>query len=231
MASTIRIICTVTLALLASACPGSSDDDSDGGSHDESSHHHDVDAGTADGGSPGAQPREPVSIWKDGVPDAGSYCYVIVEAECDGPEDCAEGQSCCGIINGGSLAYESLGCQDTCDSANGGTRLCHPDPEFVATDGGVPAPGCATQGHICRRSIVLPAYMTICAAPLDLAPTELVGTSVAEGEVRCGSDDVCGVGERCCMLGGWDATTRAQVQREGKCVAGDQPCACEETSP
>jgi hypothetical protein len=50
----------------------------------------------------------------------------VMEAFCDGPEDCEQGQVCCGTLVGGSR-YERFACAASCDF--GGTQriACHED--------------------------------------------------------------------------------------------------------
>lgn len=71
----------------------------------------------------------------------GPDCLATV-AECDGPEDCDDGQVCCGTFSG--EGYSRIKCQASCDEDDQ-RELCHPN-----------GPACSTQGAICERSPSLP---------------------------------------------------------------------------
>jgi hypothetical protein len=187
----------------------------------------------ASGGSGGAAgslpeaaatgPRVPLSVYDAALPSTGDYCSFLVAAECDGNEDCENGQTCCGILNGGALRYDSIKCQDTCEAPVGGTRICHPgDPCPMPGDAGVPE----ASAPLCRRSTVLPAYLAICGTPNALIPSDFVGKPKAPHQINCGSDLVCGSGEKCCVLGNWDAVTQATSTRTGYCSPAGERCDC-----
>lgn len=165
-----------------------------------------------DAAAPHERP-EPRSVI-DGLPTQGQYCAVVIDARCDADEDCPEAQVCCGTLSGAGFHYEALGCAETCDGASGGYRVCH-QGEL-----------CDDEALVCRRSSILPAYFAICAAPSDLVPTTFEGTSTAAGEIRCGAELVCGAGEKCCVLTGYDATTGARFDRPGYCAPLGEECSC-----
>lgn len=178
------------------------------------------DSGTSTGA---LAPREPRSVFDAGVPSTGTYCAFLVAAECDGNEDCGPGQTCCGMLDGGALRYNSIKCQDTCDSAAGGIPLCHAG-EPCATPGGTAAPD--GSGNVCRRSLVLPPYLAVCQAPNPLLPNDLVGKPAAAHAVNCGASLTCGEGTKCCVLGSWDAATKATSIRTGYCAPLTDECDC-----
>src|SRR5262245_11538452 len=62
---------------------------------------------------------EPRSVIDD-LPTEGQYCAVVIDARCDGDEDCPDAQVCCGKLSGAGFHYEALGCAETCDGASGG---------------------------------------------------------------------------------------------------------------
>ena len=163
-----------------------------------------------------AAPRErpePRSVIDLG-PTEGQYCAVVIDARCDGDEDCPDAQVCCGTLSGAGFHYEALGCAETCDGASGGYRICHQNEL------------CEDEALVCRRSSILPAYFAICAAASDLVPTTFEGTSTAAGEVRCGAELVCGSGQKCCVLTGFDAASGARFDRPGYCAPADAECSC-----
>ena len=164
-------------------------------------------------GAAGPREREPRSVI-DGLPTDGQYCAVVIDAQCDGDEDCPDGQVCCGTLSGAGFHYEALGCSETCDGASGGYRICH-QGEL-----------CDDQAFVCRRSSILPAYFAICAAPSTLVPTTFDGTNTAAGEIRCGSDLVCGAGQKCCVLNGYDARAGTRFDRPGYCAPLGEECQC-----
>jgi hypothetical protein len=49
-----------------------------------------------------------------------------MEAFCDGPEDCADGEVCCGTLVGGSR-YDRFVCAASCDYAGTQRIACHQD--------------------------------------------------------------------------------------------------------
>lgn len=55
----------------------------------------------------------------------------VMEAQCDGPEDCPEGQVCCGTLGGfgGGAGYERFECATSCDYAGTQRIACHQDME------------------------------------------------------------------------------------------------------
>lgn len=168
--------------------------------------------------------RKPLSEFDSGAPAQGEYCSALVAAECDGNEDCPSGQTCCGTLNGSGGGYDSIKCQDTCDSSAGGIELCHPGDACP-----MPADAAAPDGsaNVCRRSLYLPAYLAICNPPSSLLPTEFVGKPKAAHEINCGPNLTCGAGTKCCVLGNWDAMTKAISPRDGYCAPLDETCDCD----
>jgi len=173
----------------------------------------------------GAVPvRTPTSTFDAGVSAEGSYCSLLVAAECDGNEDCPGGQVCCGTLDGGAgLRYSSIKCQESCEAPAGGRQICHPgDPCPVPGDGGLPEASTPS----CRRSLILPPYLAVCTTPNPLLPNELVGQPAAPNTVNCGETLTCGAGMKCCVLGSWDAATRATTLRAGYCAPVAEDCDC-----
>jgi hypothetical protein len=183
-----------------------------------------TDGGTALSlGDGAAGPRIPESIFEAGVPISGDYCAFLVAAECDGNEDCGPGQTCCGILDGGALRYNSIKCQDTCDAAAGGFQLCHKgDACPGAGDAGTADAAVPT----CHRSLVLPPYLAICSVPNPLLPNDLSGPPAAAHEINCGDTLTCGAGTKCCVLGNWDSQTQQTSMRTGYCAPADAECDC-----
>jgi hypothetical protein len=157
--------------------------------------------------------RVPISVFEADLPQQGQFCSLLTAVECDGSEDCPEGQICCGTLEG-ALAYESIRCQDRCDLADGGRILCHenepcPDPE-----------------QVCMRSIVLPSYLGICGTPSAFTPSGFDSASTAPGEINCGAGVVCPQGMVCCSLTSWDAESQGASFIDGRCVADPEECSC-----
>ena len=86
-------------------------------------------------------------------------------ARCDGPEDCADGQVCCGTLSnsgflGGSAgAYDSFECTTQCDSVGSNSRqreACHEDEDTCPS------------GTICANSQIL-TNVQICIEPSTIS--------------------------------------------------------------
>jgi len=63
----------------------------------------------------------------------------VMEATCDGPEDCANGEVCCGTLNGLGGGYDSFRCAATCVFNQPQREACHEDaatcpPALVCSD-------------------------------------------------------------------------------------------------
>jgi hypothetical protein len=63
--------------------------------------------------------------------DAACDCELdgctVMEAYCDGPEDCAAGEVCCGTLASDSSGYESFACATQCQSTGNQRAACHVD--------------------------------------------------------------------------------------------------------
>lgn len=182
-----------------------------------------IDAGLQSRASDDSGQRAPRSSFESGAPSTGQYCSALVAAECDGNEDCQAGQTCCGTLNGSGGGYDSIRCQDTCDSSAGGIEVCHPgDSCPLPSDAAVPD----GSAPVCRRSLYLPAYLAICNPPSSLLPSDFVGKPKAPHAVNCGPDLVCTAGTKCCVLGNWDAETKTITPRNGYCAPAADTCDC-----
>ena len=49
----------------------------------------------------------------------------VMEASCDGPEDCAMGQVCCGTLNSSGAGYDVFECATQCDNQGMQREACH----------------------------------------------------------------------------------------------------------
>jgi hypothetical protein len=78
----------------------------------------------------------------------GFGCNAL-EAFCDGPEDCPEGQVCCGLFTG--TRYTRFECQSSCVAQDGQFEICHEG-----------ATQCSQAGTTCSRSQVLPSWYQRC---------------------------------------------------------------------
>jgi hypothetical protein len=114
-----------------------------------------IDASTppsTDAGASSSLPGGTVSCYREGAPDAfctlpTRCCFTNYSAqhngsctssscawgtiECDGPEDCAEGQRCCSraILDsyGTTVGYRMACSSNACGASPLGEELCHPD--------------------------------------------------------------------------------------------------------
>jgi hypothetical protein len=61
--------------------------------------------------------------------DAACDCELngctVMEAYCDGPEDCAAGEVCCGTLATDSSGYDSFACATQCQSSGNQRAACH----------------------------------------------------------------------------------------------------------
>lgn len=189
-------------------------------------------SGTADAavrattGDGAAAARTPESVFDSGVVAEGDYCSFLVAAECDGNEDCPTGQTCCGMRDGGALRYNSIKCQEKCDSAAGGTQLCHAgEPCPGEEDSGTPDADAASLPS-CHRSLILPSYLAVCGVPNPLLPNTLIERPAEAHAVNCGESVTCSEGTKCCVLGNWKAETQATTIRSGYCAPMAEECDC-----
>jgi hypothetical protein len=165
--------------------------------------------------------------------DPAETCNRIIEAHCDGPEDCSGGQQCCGEFSGGG--YASFTCQDNCVelTAEGDvwSEICHPgqscDPPLPPPDGGMPPtmntlPDGGIAPYECRMNTTyLPGFWFRCRDTGEEPPSE--AGSTAANEINCG-DGVCGAGEKCCYSLEPSAEITGGVAH---CVQADEPCTCQ----
>jgi len=78
-----------------------------------------------------------------------------LEVQCDGPEDCADGQVCCGTLSGGGAGYDIFVCATTCDGQGQQRVACHEqDPQ-------------CTGGDICANSQLL-TNVQVCIDPATI---------------------------------------------------------------
>ncbi len=136
------------------------------------------------------------------VTPPGSACTLTFEAPCDGPEDCATGEVCCGRFTGS--VYDQFECSSDCDTS--GTsffEMCHSDAD------------CTNPLNMCGATTAagaLPDYLFRCFSSIDGPPTTTAGPGV-----ECGGT-VCATGEVCCVTD----------PQPPECVAAGA-CACDET--
>lgn len=151
---------------------------------------------------------------QDCVFQPNNDCTAIIDVVCDGPEDCASGQQCCGRYSGGS--YDRFTCATSCDEAAAAdgaiwSEICHPGQT------------CAIDGYLCLTSQYLPdflyrcrdmgtvpcgqpnAVMDACVEPVNSGPDEITC-----GSVKCGAD------EKCCI----------RTPHEPYCAPADGFCQC-----
>jgi hypothetical protein len=138
--------------------------------------------------------------------DATRICQNIIEVECDGPEDCGSGQTCCV-----ATPYRRFACADSCDTQYAAfSEACHPGQSCTSVDAGF--------ATACRTDPQLPPYLFLCESVAD--SLAVAAGSVAAGEVNCG-DATCGSGEKCCV----------SLPGKSVCVPSAQRCTCIPASP
>lgn len=143
----------------------------------------------------------------------GNDCTAIIDVVCDGPEDCGDGQQCCGRFAGGS--YDRFVCATNCDEAAAAvpgtwSEICHPGQT------------CSVEGYECKTSPYLPEYLYRCRDTGDLlcgsgGAMDACVAPVTSGpnEISCG-DTKCGADEKCCI----------RTPRDPYCAPADGFCQC-----
>jgi hypothetical protein len=166
------------------------------------------DADTVDADVPTGGGRAPIGFL---LPD--TQCARPVGAQCDGREDCAEGQTCCGVYDPLFFSYRSISCSASCDSLND-FELCHPGES------------CSRAGYVCRMSLVLPYdFIGVCAPP-DAMAQPVIGTAVA-GEIACGDERCATSAEHCCLRPRYDFGAMSLDGLEPYCAPLAQRCDCD----
>ncbi|MBN1656311.1 MAG: hypothetical protein JXA30_21255 [Deltaproteobacteria bacterium] len=166
-------------------------------------------------------------------------CSLLLGVECDGDEDCPNGEVCCGTYRStqATPGYTSIDCQPTCgfdynfvsdadDDAGMQDlpdveempdmmfKLCHKgeDCSVEGSDAGT--------GEACWSSSVLPPFLAVCLSSsmtFGEPASDMTANAVA-GEINCG-DETCTVGnEKCCLT---DFTGDAY------CTEIDKECDCD----
>jgi hypothetical protein len=144
------------------------------------------------------------------LPD--SVCSLAVGAECDGNEDCAQGQTCCGHFESILFTYTSMKCRSACDGTNE-VQLCRPGET------------CARAGTQCRSSLIIPYdFIGVCANP-DPAVPPLTGGAAA-GDIACGETACAAGSEQCCLRSRYDFMDMAISALEPYCAPLGDRCTC-----
>jgi hypothetical protein len=173
---------------------------------------------------------------------ANNDCTSIVELPCDGPEDCAPGNVCCGRTQRDH--YDLFGCFLSCDGIVDGQdgvwiEICHP---------GAP---CLNPRFTCEASALLPGFLARChdrgtpvlpdggGLSLDAsidgdagdAPVARDASTAADASVpppppgiACGSTN-CAASEKCCLRRHVGASSGA-ASIDPYCTKADGFCAC-----
>jgi hypothetical protein len=141
---------------------------------------------------------------------------MAVATECDGPEDCASGQHCCGEYN--MSGYDKFKCMASCAATDAGAgaglgmgpilfELCHPGDT------------CEDSTAMCLTSPYLPASLSRCLPSMLMGQTSgnPPDTSLGKGahQLNCGKS-VCGSDEECCV----------RQPLEPYCAPKGTACAC-----
>jgi hypothetical protein len=79
----------------------------------------------------------------------------VMEAFCDGPEDCPDGQVCCGTLAQNGAGYESFACTAQCSSQQTQREACHAEE--------TQCPG----GYVCANSQLL-TNVQVCIDPASI---------------------------------------------------------------
>jgi hypothetical protein len=78
-----------------------------------------------------------------------------MEAFCDGPEDCGDGEVCCGTLSQSGSGYDTFVCAASCQSSGNQRVACHEqDPK-------------CTGGDICANSQLL-TNVQVCIDPATI---------------------------------------------------------------
>lgn len=194
-----------------------SDAGADSGGPDSSSGAGGTAGSGGSGGSSGAGGTSGAGgVGGSGGSDGGPMCTTPLALPCDGPEDCASGQSCCAKFEGNG--YVEVGCFDSCLAQQGDAQpgpgggaywfdLCHAGDT------------CEDPMASCTSSTYLPSSLARCIPP-GLAPVEgdPADPSLGKGakEVNCGAE-TCGEGEQCCL----------RQPLEPYCAPAGATCQCE----
>lgn len=169
-----------------------------------------------DAGGPDAmgEPAPPMAgRWSPPRPPP-SVCALSVGAQCDGREDCPDGQFCCAHFDSATFRYDSVRCQTSCGGASN-FELCH--------DGDT----CSTPGFVCRPSVIAQFdFIAVCAQPLPV-PAETASDAVA-GQIACGKARSCDVGsEQCCLGARYYFSTLSTTWLEPYCAPIGEECSCD----
>jgi len=78
-----------------------------------------------------------------------------LEVHCDGPEDCADGQVCCGTLSQSGAGYDSFQCAASCQSTGNQRVACHEQDSKC------------TGGDICANSQLL-TNVQVCIDPATI---------------------------------------------------------------
>jgi hypothetical protein len=146
-----------------------------------------------------------------------SICALSVGAECDGAEDCGDGQVCCGEFEPERFRYTRIACADRCEGLNS-FALCHAGES------------CSVAGQVCRRSLIIPFdFIGVCAPPIE-APA-LASVAAVPDVIACGQR-TCEAGvSKCCLRTRFDFAPRLPVALEPYCAPLDDSCGCDHVPP
>jgi hypothetical protein len=216
--------------LLLSAIAGCDEQPSTPQEHDSGSSHNGVSHGHEDaGGSGGSQVHDsgppPMSTPN---PDASPppppppppsspdpVCSLEVGAECDGAEDCGNGEVCCGTLKELVPTYETIKCQKQCD----------PPRSFEICHAGVKC----RDGSECRRSSIIPHDFIGVCFDVPNRSDEPIGKPIAK-EIACGPTP-CEFGTEKCCLNAKVTFVTPPAAEPPYCAPLSADCLCDEKPP
>lgn len=193
----------------------------DAGSGGHAGMSHDRDAGGSGGSPVKDSGTPPMSTPK---PDAMTpllpsspdpVCSLAVGAECDGAEDCASGEVCCGTLADLVPTYETIRCQKQCDPPRS-FEICHADTK-------------CRDGSQCRRSSIIPHEFIGVCFDVTTRSDQPVGKPIKD-EIACGPE-TCELGKQKCCLNAKVTFATPPTPDPPYCAPLSADCLCDEKPP
>jgi hypothetical protein len=142
-------------------------------------------------------------------------CSLAVGARCDGSEDCASGEVCCGTLAELVPTYESISCQKEC-AAPRSFEICHAGTK-------------CRDGSTCRRSSIIPHEFIVVCFDIPNRSDEPVGKAIKQ-EIACGPD-TCEYGKEQCCLNAKVTFGSPPAAEPAYCAPLDAQCLCDDEPP
>jgi hypothetical protein len=142
-------------------------------------------------------------------------CSLAVGAECDGAEDCALGEVCCGTLEELVPTYQSISCQKHCDPPRS-FEICHAGDK-------------CRDGSECRRSSIIPHEFIGVCFDVPNRSDEPVGKAIKH-EIACGPE-TCEFGTQKCCLNAKVTFGTPPAADPPYCAPLSANCLCDEKPP